>query len=165
MCACAVAAHRRTSRGRSTAPDGRPVILLDTNVLSELARPTPDPIVLTWAQSVPVGELCTTVITEAELRFGLVLLPAGARRTALSHAIDAVFARAVQSRVLPFDRAAAPIYADLAAERRRRGRSVDLADLQIQAIGRAYAVTAIATRNTADFVGCGVPLINPWQRP
>jgi toxin FitB len=71
----------------------------------------------------------------------------------------------VQNRVLPFDRGATSIYADLAAERRRHGRSVDTADLQIQAIGRAYAVAAIATRNTQDFVGCGVSLINPWQRP
>ena len=141
------------------------MILLDTNVLSELARSTPAPTVLAWARAVPVAELCTTVITEAELRFGIALLPAGARRTALTQAIDAVFARVVQSRVLPFDRAAAPIYADLAAERRRRGRSVDLADLQIQAIGRAHAVAAIATRNTSDFADCGVPLIDPWQHP
>jgi predicted nucleic acid-binding protein len=70
----------------------------------------------------------------------------------------------VQSRVLPFDRAAAPIYADLAAERRRRGRSVDLADLQIQAIGRAHAVAAITTPNTSDFADCGVPLIDPSDR-
>lgn len=139
------------------------MILLDTNVLSELARVTPDPTVLRWAHAVPVVELCTTAITEAELRFGLALLPVGARRTALAQAIDAVFARVVQGRVLPFDRVAAPIYADLAADRRRRGRSVDTADLQIQAIGRAHAVAAIATRNTPDFVGCGVPLINPWQ--
>jgi predicted nucleic acid-binding protein len=141
------------------------LILLDTNVLSELARSMPAPTVLAWARAVPVAELCTTVITEAELRFGVALLPAGARRTALAQAIDAVFARVVHSRVLPFDRAAAPIYADLAAERRRRGRSVDLADLQIQAIGRAHAVAAIATRNTSDFADCGVPLIDPWQHP
>jgi predicted nucleic acid-binding protein len=141
------------------------VILLDTNVLSELARSTPAPTVLAWARAVPVAELCTTVITEAELRFGVTLLPAGARRTALTQEIGAVFARVVQSRVLPFDRAVAPIYADLAAERRRRGRSVDLADLQIQAIGRAHAVAAIATRNTSDFADCGVPLIDPWQHP
>ena len=141
------------------------MILLDTNVLSELARSAPAPTVLAWARAVPVAELCTTVITEAELRFGIALLPAGARRTALTQAIDAVFARVVRSRVLPFDRAAAPIYADLAAERRRRGRSVDLADLQIQAIGRAHAVAAIATRNTSDFADCGVPLIDPWQYP
>jgi predicted nucleic acid-binding protein len=141
------------------------VILLDTNVFSELARLTPDPTVLLWAHSVPVAQLCTTAITEAELRFGLALLPAGARRTALTQAIDEVFARVVQSRVLSFDRVAAPIYGDLAAERRRHGRSVDIADLQIQAIGRAHAVAAIATRNTRDFIGCGVPLIDPWQRP
>jgi predicted nucleic acid-binding protein len=95
------------------------VILPDTNVLSELAGSTRAPTVLAWARAVPFAELCTTVITEAELRFGVALLPAGARRTALTQAIDAVFARVVQSRVLPFDCAAAPIYADLAAERRR----------------------------------------------
>jgi hypothetical protein len=83
----------------------------------------------------------------------------------LTQAVEAIFARVVQTRVLPFDRAAAPLYAELAAGRRQRGRSVDLADLQIQAIGRAHAVAAIATRNTADFVDCGIPLINPWAPP
>ena len=141
------------------------MILLDTNVLSELARATPAPAVLAWAQTVPLADLCTTAITESELRFGVALLPAGRRQSALAHAVDALLARVVQGRVLPFDRAAAPIYAVLAAERRRRGRSVDIADLQIQAIGRAHAVSAIATRNTVDFVDCGVSLIDPWQGP
>ena len=139
------------------------MILLDTNVLSELARATPEPAVLAWAEAVPVANLCTTAITESELRYGVALLPAGRRQAVLAQAIDAVLARVVQGRVLPFDRAAAQIYATLAAERRRRGHSVDTADLQIQAIGRAHAVTAIATRNTVDFVDCGVPLIDPWQ--
>ena len=107
-------------------------------MLSELARVTPsDPTVLIWAHAVPVAELCTTAITEGELRFGLALLPAGARRTALAHAIDEAFARVVQTRVLSFDRMAAPIYIDLAVERQKHGRSVDIADLQIHAIGRA----------------------------
>ncbi|HTW71718.1 MAG TPA: type II toxin-antitoxin system VapC family toxin [Acetobacteraceae bacterium] len=141
------------------------MILLDTNVLSELARAMPEPTVFAWAQAIPVSELCTTAITEAELHFGLALLPPGARRTALTQAIEAVFARVVQDRVLLFDRAAAPIYGDLAAKRRRLGRSVNIADLQIQAIARAHSVAAIATRNTVDFSDCGLPLINPWQRP
>jgi toxin FitB len=136
------------------------VILLDT-VLSELARKTPEPMVLTWARTIPVAELCTTAITEAELHFGLALLPFGARRTALLQAIDAVFRRVVQNRVLPFERAAAPTYGELAAKRRRLGRSVDIADLQIQAIARLHPVAAIATRNTPDFSDCSVLFINP----
>ncbi|MGA8198323.1 MAG: PIN domain-containing protein [Acetobacteraceae bacterium] len=69
------------------------MILLDTNVLSELARSTPAPTVLAWARAVPIAELCTTVITEAELRFGVALLPAGARRTALTQAIATQYLR------------------------------------------------------------------------
>ncbi|GAV36948.1 toxin FitB [Roseomonas sp. TAS13] len=141
------------------------MILLDTNVLSELARAVPEPNVLAWAGTVTVADLCTTTITEAELRFGLALLPTGKRQAQLTQAVEMVLATVVQHRVLPFDRTAAQAYADLASARRRRGRPVDTADLQIQAIGLAHSVTAIATRNTSDFADCGIPIVNPWQAP
>jgi predicted nucleic acid-binding protein len=140
----------------------RTLIVLDTNVLSELARPHPDPAVQAWADGMPLARLCTTSVTEAELRFGLALLPPGRRRTDLEQAVEAVFNSVVAGRVLPFDRAAAQAYAGLAAQRRQAGRPVDTADLQIAAIAVARKL-AIATRNVAHFQGCGVPVIDPWD--
>jgi len=139
------------------------VILLDTNVLSELAKPKPDAAVLRWAAKVPVDRLCTTAITEAELRFGLALMSPGKRHAGLAAAIESLFQRVVRGRVLPFDRSAAQAYAIFAAARRQAGRPVNIADLQIAAIARARNVESLVTRNTSDFEGCGVPLIDPWQ--
>lgn len=139
------------------------MILLDTDILSELARPAPDPAVLAWANAIPLTRLCTTAVTEAELRFGIELLPPGRRREDLGHAVEEVFRSVVGDRVLPFDRAAARVYAGLAARRRRTGRAVDTADLQIAAIGVARKMEAIATRNIQDFENCGIPVVNPWH--
>ncbi len=139
------------------------MILLDTNVLSELARPEPNAEVLRWAATIPLGHLCTTAITESELRFGLALMSAGRRQADLAAAVEGVFQRIVGGRVLPFDRAAAQAYAGFAVIRRRAGRSVDTADLQIAAIARARGVERLVTRNIADFEGCGVPLLDPWR--
>ncbi|MGK7868958.1 type II toxin-antitoxin system VapC family toxin [Falsiroseomonas sp. E2-1-a20] len=139
------------------------MIVLDTNVLSELLRPAPQAAVLAWAQGVPRASVTTTAVTEAEIRFGLALLPAGGRRDILASAIDALFADRLADRVLAFDRAAAPHYAQFAAFRRAAGRPVATADAMIAAIACARGAAAIATRNTADFEGCGLPLIDPWQ--
>jgi predicted nucleic acid-binding protein len=139
------------------------VIVLDTNVLSELARPHPAPAVQAWADALPLARLCTTAITEAELRFGVALLPPGRRRTELEQAVAAVFQSVVGGRVLPFDRGAAQAYAGLAAQRRRAGRPTGTADLQIAAITLARQLEAIATRNVGHFEGCGVKVINPWE--
>ena len=138
------------------------MILLDTNVLSELARSAPDRAVLAWADAIPVERLCTTTITEAEVRFGIELLPSGRRRERLERALNAVFRDVIAGRVLPFDRAAALAYGRLAAQRRRIGRGIDVPDLQIAAIAVARGADAIVTRNQGDFEGCGVPLIDPW---
>ncbi len=141
------------------------MILLDTNVLSELARPNPDAAVLRWAATIPLSQLCTTAITKSELRFGLAIMPGGRRQADLEAAIDGLFQRVVGGRVLPFDRAAAQAYAALAAVRRRAGRPVDTADLQIAAIARARGVERLVTRNTPDFEGCGISLLDPWRLP
>lgn len=139
------------------------MILLDTNVLSELARDQPDAAVLRWAATMSPSGLCTTAITESEMRFGLAVMARGRRQAELAAAVESVFQRVVGGRVLSFDRAAARAYAELAAKRQRMGRRVGTADLQIAAIGQARNVEAIATRNISDFDGCSVPLINPWQ--
>ncbi len=138
------------------------MILLDTNVLSELARATPKPAVLSWADAIPVTRLYTTAITEAEVRFGIELLPSGRRREMLELALNAVFRGVIAGRVLPFDRAAALVYGQLAARRRRIGGGVSVPDLQIAAIAVARGVDAIVSRNHRDFEGCGVPVVNPW---
>ena len=139
------------------------VIVLDTNVLSELVRTAPSPIVVAWARAQSQETIFTTVICEAELLAGLAMMPDGRRRADLARAVSAMLTMVLGSRVLPFDRAAARSYAELAAVRRRTGRLVGMADLQIAAIARARNVEAIATRNTPHFDGCGVPLVNPWQ--
>jgi toxin FitB len=139
------------------------VIVLDTNVISELARPQADPAVIAWADSQHLTRLYATAISEAEMLYGVALLPAGRRQADLHRAISTVFSILLAGRVLPFDSAAAEEFANWAADRRRAGRLVAMADLQIAAIARARGATAIATRNTRDFAGCGVVLIDPWH--
>lgn len=139
------------------------MIILDTNVISELARPRPDPAVLNWADSQALERLYATAISEAEILYGLNLLAVGLRREVLRRAVMTVFGGLFAGRVLPFDSAAAAEYGAWAGERRRAGRPAGMGDLQIAAIARARGAKAIVTRNTKDFDGCGVELIDPWQ--
>jgi predicted nucleic acid-binding protein len=138
------------------------MILLDTNVISELMRAEPAPIVLDWFGDHDAGDLFISAVTEAELRTGVAILPEGQRRDRLQLAIDAMIDQDFQSRVLPFDSLAAKAYAAIAAQRRAVGRPIAEADCQIAAIARATDAP-IATRNVKDFDGCGVRVINPWN--
>jgi hypothetical protein len=138
------------------------MILLDTNVLSELMKPTPDGSVVAWLASQPATGVYTTSITQAEILHGVGLLPAGKRRTAIEAAAEAMFRDDFAGRILPFGSDAAPLYARIAIERRRAGRPVSHFDAQIAAIAR-LAGAIIATRNVADFEGCGVKVTDPWQ--
>jgi len=139
------------------------VIVVDTNVLSELTRWEAEPAVIAWSNAQPIEDLYTTAITESEMLYGLACVPAGRRHDALRRAIETAFSALLAGRVLSFDRAAARAYAELAVERRREGRAFHGADLQIAAIARARGARVIATRNTQDFEGCGITLINPWH--
>jgi hypothetical protein len=139
------------------------MIVLDTNVISELTKPRADPTVIAWADRQSIARLHTTAVSEAEMLFGVALLPAGRRRDYLHRAVATVFSSLLAGRVLPFDSAAAAAFSEWAADRRLAGQNVGFPDLQIAAIARARGAAAIATRNTRDFAGCGVPLINPWQ--
>jgi hypothetical protein len=139
------------------------VIVLDTNVISELAKPQADVAVIAWADSQPIATLHATAISEAEMLYGVALVPFGRRREDLRRAVLTAFSTVLAGRVLPFDSAAAAAFADWAADRRRAGKPVGMPDLQIAAIARSRGAAAIATRNTRDFAGCGVPLIDPWQ--
>jgi toxin FitB len=138
------------------------MIVLDTNVLSETWRPAPSPKVLAWMRSQPMSALFTTTITEAELFYGIALLPDSKRRRALEAAVSLIFAEDLAGRVLPFDSAAAREYAGIAAARRHAGRPIAEADAQIAAIARSRGA-AVATRNGEDFAGCGVTVVSPWE--
>jgi hypothetical protein len=139
------------------------VIVVDTNVLSELMRPSPDAGVIAWARAVPRRSFATTAVAEAELRAGLARLPPGSRKDALTAGLEAVLARIGDAGVLPFDRGAAPHHAAYLSARHAAGRPVAVADAMIAAIARARSAAALATRNVADFEGCGVPLIDRWR--
>jgi hypothetical protein len=135
------------------------VIVLDTNVVSELMRPEPHPAVLSWAGKQPLAALHTTAVTQAEVLYSVALLPAGERREALAAAADAIFAQEVAGRVLPFDGAAAELFAGVVAARRRAGNPIENFDAQIAAIALAVGAS-LATGGSA---GCGLALVDPWQ--
>jgi hypothetical protein len=135
--------------------------ILDTNVISELMKPLSSPAVLAWTSGQAPDTLFTTSITVAEVLYGVELLPKGKRRDQLLHQADATFAEDFAGRILFFDEQAARIFAPIAASRRRQGKPMSEFDAQIAAISRAQGAT-LATRNTADFEGCGVRLVNPW---
>jgi toxin FitB len=101
-------------------------------------------------------------VTEAEMRFGMALLPDGKRRDQLVEAVEGLLTADFAGRILPFDSAAAFFYARIAADRRRAGRPISQFDAQIASIARSRAAT-LATRNVSDFAGCGVQLVNPWR--
>lgn len=137
------------------------MILLDTNVLSEVLRPLPDVRVQRWLDSQPDAILFTSAVTEAELCLGVALMPLGRRRTALAVAIRTILADDFTGRILPFDSPAAATFAEIAASRRQAGRPISQSDAQIAAIARSRGAV-VATRNVADFNGCGIELVNPW---
>ena len=138
------------------------MIIIDTNVVSDLMRAKPDPAVLSWFAGQAADMLFLTAVSEAELRTGAAILPAGQRRDRLVGAIDAMIDQDFAGRILPFDSPAARCYAETAAARRAAGKPIMDADCQIAAIARACNA-AIATRNVRDFEGCGIEVINPWN--
>jgi predicted nucleic acid-binding protein len=138
------------------------MIVLDTNVISEMMRAHPAPRVSAWFAANPAPSLFTTALTEAEILYGLSILAAGKRRNALLAAAAAIFAEDLGGRVLAFDSPAAAAYAEIAAARRRSGQPISQTDAQIAAVAKSRGA-ALATRNTRDFSGCGVALVNPWS--
>ncbi|MCY3823250.1 MAG: type II toxin-antitoxin system VapC family toxin [Nitrospinae bacterium] len=137
------------------------MILLDTNVVSELMRSSPDPAVEAWVAGHSVEELFFSAVGEAELRYGVAVMPTGRRRERLAYEIEAMLHEDFGGRVLPFDSEAARAYAEVASVRRAAGRPAPLADCQIAAIARSQDM-AVATRNVRDFTDMGVDLIDPW---
>ena len=138
------------------------MILLDTNVVSELTRREPDAIVGAYFRQQPVQTLFTAAVCEAEIRHGLAQLPRGRRRNELAGRLTAFLAAAFDGRILPFDSAAAALYGEIRVRRSAIGRPIGVADAMIAATARAFGLS-IATRDEADFADCGVRLVNPWS--
>jgi predicted nucleic acid-binding protein len=137
------------------------MILLDTNVVSELMRPSPNSKVVDWVARQGAQNLYTSAVNEAELRYGVEILPAGRRRDRLSQRVEILLRRVFAGRILPFDSAAAQSYAVIAAARRAAGRPINHADCQIAAIARSRGAW-VATRDVGGFDGSEAHVINPW---
>jgi predicted nucleic acid-binding protein len=138
------------------------MIILDTNVLSELMRPKPSARVVTWVAKQPATELFTTSITEAEIFYGIELLTKGKRREGLLSGAEAMFAEDLAGRIFGFESDAARMFSAIAAHRRALGRPISHADAQIAAIAQVRGAK-LATRNVADFNDCGLDVIDPWN--
>lgn len=136
--------------------------LLDTNVISELMKAMPAPSVLAWMSLQPPDDLFISTISMAEILFGIELLPKGKRRDGLLQEAEITFSRDFAGRVLGFDEQAARMFGSIVAARRIHGRPIGIADGQIAAIARCHQAS-LATRDTGDFEGCGIKLINPWS--
>lgn len=137
------------------------MIVADTNVVSELMKPSPNPTVRDWVHARSPGELYTTAITLAEIRYGIERLPSGHRKELLRTTAGEVFA-AFTDQILPFDAAAAVQYASIVTGRDRNGRPIAGFDAQIAAICSTHGA-ALATRNLTDFDDTGVDVLDPWQ--
>jgi predicted nucleic acid-binding protein len=138
------------------------MIILDTNVLSELMRFQPSPRVAAWVAKQPVMDLFTTTITEAEIFYGIELLAKGKRREALMATAETVFSVDLAGRTLGFDSDAAQAFSKIAARCRRRGRPMAQADAQIAAIAQVRGAK-LATRNADDFGNCSLEVVDPWN--
>lgn len=140
------------------------MIVLDTNVLSELMRPEPHPVVFGWVAAQPRASLYAASVSQAEILYGIAHMPEGRRRDALAAAAEAIFAEELAGRVLPFGGDAAAHYAELVAARRRHGRPIEAFDALIAATARAAGATRLATRDVDGFGDCGMALVNPWEQ-
>jgi len=137
------------------------VIIVDTNVISELMRPEPNPKVLAWIAAQPRAQLYTTHINQIEILYGIAVLPEGRRRDALKAAADGMFAEDFAGRLLPFGASAATRYAEIMLSRRHLGKPIEGFDALIAAIALAAGAT-VATRDVGGFSDCGLAIVDPW---
>ena len=138
------------------------MVILDTNVVSELMRSAPDEHVWRWCAAFDASDVFTTTITQAEIRLGIAILPKGRRRDGLSTAADKMFATIFADRILGFDGPAAEVFAQISSARRQAGFLAPPLDAQIAAIARSRGAK-LATRNVKDFEHCGVDVVDPWE--
>ncbi|MEO1405624.1 MAG: type II toxin-antitoxin system VapC family toxin [Pseudomonadota bacterium] len=137
------------------------MIVLDTNVISELMRPGPDDAVFRWIDAQPRETLFTTTIVQAEIFYGIACLPEGRRKDTLADQAKAIFEEDLKGRVLPLTQAAAIAYAKVAADRRSAGKPIGQFDALIAAVAYTNEAT-VATRDLDGFKGCGVDIVDPW---
>jgi toxin FitB len=138
------------------------MIILDTNVLYELVKPTPSRRVVEWLDAFSAHQVATTSITAAELWYGVGRLPDGRRKNLLSSGVDRMLYEDLNGLIEVFDTSAASRYADIVVGREQRGRPIEIADAQIAAICASRNAT-LATRNVKDFEDTGIELFNPWE--
>lgn len=137
------------------------MIILDTNVISELMKPEPSEMVLDWIRGKEQNHLAISTITMAEIAYGLGRLPQGKRREDLQGRFERLIDQGFHDRVFEFSAKPALLYGELCNTRLNQGLHVDAFDMMIAAIARVNDC-AIATRNTGDFQACSLKLINPF---
>jgi len=137
------------------------MIVLDTNVISEVLKPRPSEKVSRWLSDQEAASVFISAVTEAEILYGIQLLPPGKRRARLSEAVGRIFMEEFSGRILPFDSDAAREFGTIAAARKVAGRPISLPDAFIAAVARSHRAS-LATRNIADFELCGIRLVDPW---
>lgn len=135
--------------------------VLDTNVVSETIKPSPSENLMRWLAAQDRLTVFTTTITQAEVLYGIQVLPPGKRRSLLSAAVTRIFDIEFLGRILPFDEDAARMFSTIVARREAMGRPISNLDAMIASIARSRRA-AVATRNMRDFEHCGVRIINPW---
>ncbi len=138
------------------------MVVVDTNVISEVMRPQPSPSVLNWLNAQNGNQLFITTVTLAEIGYGLRILPDGQRRWQLQSRFEQFIAQAFEERVLAFTASAARAYAEIMGHRKEVGHPMSLPDGQIASIAHTHGF-AVATRNVKDFEDCGLELINPFE--
>jgi predicted nucleic acid-binding protein len=138
------------------------MFILDTNVLSELMNPDGAPHVRAWVDPIRKEDLFTTALNQAEILYGLAIMPKGRKRKQLFVSSETMFKDDFRGRILAFDERAAGQFADIAARRKLLGRPAGILDAQVAAIARAHEMTVV-TRNVTHFQDCDVPIVNPWS--
>lgn len=137
------------------------MIVLDTNVISEVMRPQPEPAVITWLNGHDINILYLTSISAAEIGYGLAVLPEGKRKETLQNRFEKFISQGFQYRILSFDTTAAHFYAEIMGKSKRIGKPMSVLDGQIAAIAKTHRFF-LATRNSKDFEHCNIDLINPF---
>lgn len=138
------------------------MIILDTNIISEVMRPQPNTQVMSWLRKYPVEELAITSISIAEISYGLKRLPVGRRRDSLQWRFQMFIDQGFSDRIFPFEERAAEIYAEIIVDRKQQGKPIEVMDAMIASIALLKTAT-LATRNVSDFENCGLELVNPWE--
>ncbi len=136
--------------------------LLDTNAVSEWAKPAPDPELIAWLADVDEDRVFLSVVTLAELRHGVARLPAGRRRSRLDHWLREELPLRFEGRILPIDEAVASAWGDIVAQREAVGRPIGAMDAFIAAIAQVHDMTLV-TRNVADFQASLASIVSPWR--